>query len=85
MQISARESGMPQRFSQYKLQGVNKIYIMFDGDKAGKEGSKKLYNALKDTFVVKELELPEGSDPGSLSTEDINSLKEYLYGSRSDS
>jgi len=74
-----------QRFAQYKLQGVNKIYIMFDGDKAGKDGAKKLYNALKDNFVVEDLELPEDTDPGSLSTEDINSLKEYLYGARSDS
>ena len=72
---------LKKRFAQYKLQGINKIYIMFDGDKAGREGANKLREALKDNYIVEVLELDEGVDPGSLSTKDINSLRNYLYGS----
>lgn len=73
------------RFSPFKMQGANKIFIMFDGDKAGADGAKKLYNALKDMFIVEILELQEDTDPGSLSEEDIVGLKDHLYGKSSNS
>lgn len=76
---------LKNKFAQYKMQGVSKIYIMFDGDDAGRNGAKKLFNALKDTFIVEILELEDGTDPGSLSTEDINSIKDYLYAKSSNS
>lgn len=78
-------SKVKSRFAQYKMQGVTKIYIMFDGDKAGNDGAKKLFAALKDSFIVEVLELPEDTDPGSLSIEDITALKEYIYGKNSNS
>lgn len=77
--------GVKSKFSPYKMQGVNKIYIMFDGDESGTRGAKRLFEALKDTFIVEILELPEGDDPGGMSEEDILTLKDYLYGENSNS
>ena len=70
---------LKNRFSHYKMQGVSSIYIMFDGDAAGNIGANKLYNALKDNYIVETLTLEEGTDPGSLSIDDVNKIKEYLY------
>jgi len=65
-----------------KLQGVTKLYTLFDADKAGREASKQLKKAFIDHFIIEELELPEGLDPGDLSKEDVNYIKEKLYESK---
>ena len=70
---------LKNRFAQYKLQGVSKLYILFDGDKPGKDGAKKLFEALKDNYIVEILELPEDRDPGSLTEKEVKKLKETLY------
>lgn len=71
-------NNLKHRLSVFKMQGVNKIYIMFDGDKAGRKGASDIKDALKDSYLIDILELPDGSDPGSLSLEDVNSIKEYI-------
>lgn len=76
---------LKKKFAHLKLQGVSKLYILFDGDKAGRDGAKKLKDALKDSYSIEILELEDGSDPGSLSQEDITSIKEYIYGKNSNS
>jgi len=69
-----------RKFSQFKLQGVNKIYIMFDGDKSGRDGARKLKKALGENYIIEVIELDEGSDPGKLTKDEIDSIKEYYYG-----
>lgn len=64
----------------YKLQGVHKVYIMLDGDKAGRDATKKLSNTIKELFFVEQVDLDDGVDPGSLDEEDIKELKGTLYG-----
>jgi DNA primase len=59
------------------LPKVNKYYIVFDGDKAGKSGAEKFSVALFKKFgdiSVKIIELPDQSDPDSLSTEKLQKI-----------
>lgn len=67
------------RFINLKYLGIDTIYIMFDGDNAGKSGSKKYLEILKQSFNVDTIELDEGVDPGSLTKQGINQLKKALY------
>ena len=64
----------------YLLQGVNKVYIMFDGDEAGRVATKKLMSIIPEKYNPEEIELPDGIDPGDLSREDVDKLKHMLYG-----
>jgi len=70
-----------KRLSHYKILGVNKFYIMFDGDKAGREAAEKLENVLNSNgFNAERIELPDGMDPGDLTEHDIATLMIGLYG-----
>lgn len=55
-----------------------KVYVAFDGDKAGLEGGKKLAEDLAGFTEVEMLFLPEESDPDKLSKEDINYLRQLV-------
>ncbi len=62
----------------YKIQGITKIYFMFDGDDAGRIAAKKLKPLVEDLeFEVEIIELEENSDPGNLSEEYVQSIMEY--------
>ena len=67
------------KIENLKFLGVRKIYVMFDGDKAGREASKKVEEELESVFLIEQIELPDGLDPGDLSTEDIKQIKDNLY------
>lgn len=45
-----------------------KVYVLFDGDKAGMIGADKLEKALMGSMEVEILELPDGEDPFSMGT-----------------
>lgn len=63
----------------YKTQGVHKVYIMFDGDDAGREAAKKLKPLIEECELeVEIIELENDTDPGELSEEYIHSIKEYI-------
>jgi len=68
-----------QRLLNFKLRGVTKIYIMYDGDQAGRVASKNLESYISKEFIVEEIELEDDVDPGSLSHDDVNELKGVLY------
>lgn len=70
-----------EKLSHYKILGVNKFYIMFDGDKAGINAAKKLEKVLKENkYNVEIVELPENVDPGDLTQEQVDVLKTGLFG-----
>ena len=74
------------KLSHYKILGVNKFYIMFDGDKAGREAGEKLNDVLNaNDFNSEIIELPDGMDPGDLSEQDISTLMVGLYGNENES
>lgn len=62
-----------------KLQGIRKIWFLFDGDAAGQKAVELLKPMVEAAgFITEVIELPEDSDPGSLSKEDIKLLKGIL-------
>jgi DNA primase len=69
-------SNTREKLLPFKAQGVSKVYILFDGDKAGKEAAAKLKPIIEqENFIVEILELPDDTDPGDLTKEEIQYLK----------
>lgn|SRR3990167_2848307 len=63
----------------FKTQGVTHIFVMLDGDKAGKYAAKQiLENTALSDFIIEIIELNEDVDPGGMSAESINYYKEYI-------
>lgn len=68
-----------QKLLPFKAQGITHIYLLFDGDEAGAKAAKILKPLIEaEGFIVEIINLPEGSDPGDLSAEDIRSISEYI-------
>lgn len=62
-----------------RAQGIQKIYLMFDGDEAGKKAMQELQPLIEENgFIVEQIKLPDGSDPGDLDIESVTSIKEYI-------
>lgn len=62
-----------------KLLGVNKIMFLFDGDDAGRKAVELLKPQLEKVgFIVDNIELNDGDDPGEMSWEDVERLKSIL-------
>ena len=62
----------------YKVMGIEKIFIMFDADNAGKAAAAKLKPLIEECdFVVEIITLPEGEDPGSLESEHLTQILHY--------
>lgn len=63
----------------YKAQGITHIYILFDGDAAGRKAAQILKPIIEDLeFIVEIIDLPDDTDPGDLGQADVDSLREYI-------
>lgn len=63
----------------FRAQGVTHIYILFDGDDAGSKAAETLRPLIEEEgFVVEIITLPDGTDPGDLGEDDIQSIAEYI-------
>jgi len=63
----------------FKAQGITHIYLLFDGDDAGRKAAQQLKPVIEqEGFIVEIINLPEGTDPGELDKEDIRSISEYI-------
>ncbi len=63
----------------FKVQGITKIFVLFDGDKAGREASAELKPLLEtEGFIVEIIALPDDMDPGDMDQEYVDSIKEYI-------
>ncbi len=63
----------------YKLQGVEKVFIMFDGDEAGRIAAKKIKPLVEQLELECEIiTLEDDQDPGELSAEYIHSIRDYI-------
>lgn len=75
-----------EKLSHFQILGVNKFYIMFDGDKAGQNAAKKLEKILKDNgFNAETIDLPEDRDPGDLTEPEVRHLMRLVYGQKDSS
>jgi len=59
---------------------------MFDGDEAGKSAAETIKPLIEEAgFIVEIINLPDGTDPGDLDQETVDSIKEYTkYAQNSD-
>lgn len=68
-----------EKLHPYKVMGIEKIYILFDGDDPGREAAKKLKPLIEEAgFLVEVVNLPDGVDPGSMDIDDIHSMDSYV-------
>ena len=63
----------------FRTQGISKIYLMYDGDVAGQDAMDKLIPLIEEAdYLVEKIKLPDDTDPGDLSQEDVNSIKDWI-------
>jgi DNA primase len=73
------QSDTKTKLLPFKAQGVSHIFLLFDGDDAGEKAAKIMKPILEDCeFIVEIINLPEGTDPGELDTEDVQGIIEYI-------
>lgn len=69
---------VPQKLLSFKVMGVEKIFILYDGDDPGREAARKIKPLIEEAgFLCEIIDLPDGDDPGIISQEYIDSIKEY--------
>ena len=68
-----------QKLLPFRAQGITHIYLLFDGDDAGRKAAT-LYKPLleEEGFIVEIVALPDGTDPGDLDAENVRSIAEYV-------
>lgn len=54
------------------LRITDKVAIMFDGDKPGRDGAKSAYERLNKTTNTRVINLPDGADPGELTKDELD-------------
>jgi DNA primase len=68
-------------FDLLKIQGVEGIDILYDSDKAGQEGARKVKEIAENIGIdAKVHTLKDNKDPGELTSNQVEKLKEILYG-----
>jgi DNA primase len=72
------QNTLQQKLLPFKAQGVTNIYILFDGDQAGKKASEQLKIILEENFIVEIIKLSDDTDPAELDEIQIKSIKEYI-------
>lgn len=73
------QNNLEMKMLPFKVQGIQKVYLMFDGDEAGFTAMDKLQPLLEEAgYVVEQIKLEEGTDPGEMSQEYVDSIKEYI-------
>ena len=69
---------VPMKLLSYKVMGIEKIFILYDGDNAGRKAAKKIKPLIEEAgFLCEIIDLPEGDDPGIISQEYVDSIIEY--------
>jgi DNA primase len=75
------QGAVREKLQPFKTQGITKVYIMFDGDKAGSDAAFKLKPMIEELDLEAEIiKLEDDVDPGVLSEEYVASIKEYING-----
>lgn len=67
-----------EKLLPYKVRGVEKIFILYDGDEAGRTAAAKIKPLIEEAeFVVEIVKLEEGTDPGEFDQAYVDSLIGY--------
>jgi len=63
----------------FKAQGVSHVYLLMDGDDAGRKAAQILKPIIEESeFIVEIIKLPDDTDPGELDLFDVQSISEYI-------
>jgi DNA primase len=75
----ALKNNTANKLLPYKVQAIQKIFILFDGDDAGRTAATEIEPLLiEHGFMTEIIELPDGVDPGIMNVEQIDQIKEYI-------
>lgn len=75
------QSDTKAKLQPFKTQGVTHVFILYDGDNAGREAANKIKPQIEEMdLIVEIIKLQDDQDPGDLSQEEVDSIKEYVYG-----
>jgi DNA primase len=81
---STLKKNTKEKLLPLKAQGIVKIFLMFDGDDAGRNAMQELKPLIEEAgFTVEIIKLEDDSDPGELDEENVRALKEYINGQSS--
>jgi len=64
----------PSQINIMLRHGIEKVFMLYDGDDAGKSAAKKNYPKLKKYFDVVWLNCPDSKDPNDLTKSEFNKL-----------
>jgi len=69
------------KLTPYMLLGTDKVYIMYDGDSAGRSAANNVERCITrmTDLLVEQIELPDGVDPAGLTNKQIKTLKNQLH------
>jgi DNA primase len=68
-----------QKLLPFRAQGITHVYLLFDGDDAGRSAAKSLKPLLEaEGFITEIVDLPDSTDPGDLDQENVRSIAEYV-------
>jgi len=74
------------KLMQYKIMGITKVYILYDGDEAGRSAATKLKPLIEAADLLCEiLEVEEGEDPGDFNQETVDMLIKYIQNNENSS
>ena len=63
----------------YKVIGIEKVFILYDGDEPGKQAAIKIKPLIEEAgFIVEIIHLEDDTDPGDLDQEYVDNLIEYI-------
>lgn len=64
----------PKQLSLLNKSGIRHLYVCYDGDDAGRKGTKKVLESVSKSILVDVIEMIEGEDVNSITEEKFNSL-----------
>lgn len=76
--VDGLKSNVSEKLMPFKVAGISKVFILYDGDDAGREAADIIKPLIEEAgFQVEIIPVPEDSDPGEMTQEDVNQIVEY--------
>lgn len=76
--LALNGTGTSKQLEELNKLNIRTIYLGLDNDEAGNKGAEKIYQKLKNRFIIKKLPIPKDRDINDLSKEEFENLfKKY--------